>query len=84
MKVDKAKLEKLLDETTDAEVELMAKIAAKYNANVELIAPLMLLIQVGGFGRNKETSNAMRAVADMIDSDLPKYEDLEERARKES
>jgi hypothetical protein len=52
-------------------------ILEKYGANRTHVWLVMVLLQRIGFGRNRQTANVLRALADLIESPIPNSEELE-------
>ena len=64
---------------SQSEIEQADSIIRKHGANIKLVPILLMGVQALGFGRNRETSAALRAVADLIDSTIETAESIEAR-----
>jgi len=84
MKVDQEKLRKLVDETTEEEIAIAKAICDKYNVTPTSLMIVGAGVQALGVGRNRQGAQLLRAVADLMESPIARYEDLVERCRVES
>ena len=63
------------------DIETLISIRNKYQVNAEDIFTLSIVLMELGYGRNSDTANILRAVADMIESPIQTRDTLEAKMK---
>lgn len=72
------RIKELADVVTDDEEALARRICEKHHVDPLRLFFMMASVQALGLGRNAQTSNLLRATADLIESSIISIEEIEQ------